>query len=140
MERTAEFCCLLNRILLVTFASLLCSHATMSLTIINLSWGRLGSAQKILGALGFTSHLERATHEMTQHANRYVRLAGKCRRMASRAAGVRVSDVRYAQFTYHDGQRWTIRTTWQVRRADQWEDIAEPFAGMSADISHIQNG
>ena len=63
MERTAEFCCLLNRILLVTFASLLCSHATMSLTIINLSWGRLGSAQKNLGAPGFNSHLEGATHE-----------------------------------------------------------------------------
>lgn len=40
--------------------------------------------------------------------------------------GVSVSEIRYAQFTYHDGNRWTIRTTWEIRRGDRWEDIDIP--------------
>lgn len=37
--------------------------------------------------------------------------------------GVPASDVRYAQYTLQVGNRWTIKTCWEIRQGDRWEEV-----------------
>lgn len=46
--------------------------------------------------------------------------------------GVPVSEVRYSSFTYHDGRRWTVRTCWEIRRGDRWEEVQIPITAATA--------
>jgi hypothetical protein len=37
--------------------------------------------------------------------------------------GLPLSDVRYATYDFHDGQRWTIRARWERRDQASWLEV-----------------
>lgn len=51
--------------------------------------------------------------------------------------GVSFADVRYASYRFHNGQQWTIREGWEIRRGETWEpceaqpEPAKPSQGMA---------